>query len=300
MVDSKTAARMSSRELRELGSCSLQPKRRKFNLAERFPFIDHYEPSHSVKLEDLPSSLYRINYPGSCTHFVNGDFTAGDIESFSVKKSSIPFGQSVGKHLKWQSPVTSSFISLFDNARHAYNWAHYIYRDDWARNMWKSDSGSTSVCEIYQINPVKIARSLYKVTDLKPIASPYVNKNLVHFDPEEYLVLHRIPNAAIAGPILRVTGKSRRKRLERPNYVSFRAFLSGVGGADLKSIVDEKLKILFSEQKRSVNRNTDDGQESHDETQTAKISCSEEMGTHEGTNDTSPEDTPAETELSSK
>ncbi|KAI9923383.1 hypothetical protein MW887_009933 [Aspergillus wentii] len=92
--------------------------------------------------ENLPSRMYRIDYPGSRTGYSRSEgFMAAERRKTYEDQADSEFKRDILKHFTWDCKDPVPFISLFSDREHAENWglkqpwrgkATYRSRSDWA------------------------------------------------------------------------------------------------------------------------------------------------------------------------
>jgi len=134
-----------------------------------------------VEPEALPRKFYRVNFNGTWSEYVpsTGFKAAGTNTTFQLATQVDRFWQSIRDQLKWNSGVRSPYSSLFNDRRHAENWAlRWEDNNKQPYDVWEIDG--TMLRDIYVFHPSTLQRQ-------QPARA------LFRTEPSEYLCLHLIP-----------------------------------------------------------------------------------------------------------
>jgi hypothetical protein len=137
---------------------------------------------------EIPQTLYRVDYEESATIY-HPDCGLEAQDTVSVYNSDRDFRDAVRRHLSWDNGFQSTFISLFSKERHARNWMkerQFIFR---SKNCKLLEVCRAGLRDSY------VFRAQYIVQKLR--LSESVPEDAKRSIANEYLVLHRIPAAAI-------------------------------------------------------------------------------------------------------
>ncbi|KAL2788007.1 hypothetical protein BJX66DRAFT_266833 [Aspergillus keveii] len=143
---------------------------------------------HSDK---IPQFLYRVGYEGSATVYYP-DIGLISQDTRSIYAQDDDFGDAVDCHLNWSRKRKSRFISLFSDRTHAENWMNRqlkaLNNENCNSKYWNLlEIDTTALSDSYLFHAHEIVTSLD--LDVKAIASASIKG--------EYLVVHRVPAAAI-------------------------------------------------------------------------------------------------------
>ncbi|KAL3496106.1 hypothetical protein BJX62DRAFT_194115 [Aspergillus germanicus] len=130
---------------------------------------------------EIPEFLYRVDYEGSATIY-SPDRGLEAQDTVSTYNSDHGFGDATQRHLNWDHEFRSVFISLFSFKSHTINW---MKTRNTHCNLLKIDT--TALRDLYVFRAQQIEKELR--LSVRETASASLRN--------EYLVLHRIPAAAI-------------------------------------------------------------------------------------------------------
>ncbi|KAI1308019.1 hypothetical protein F5Y03DRAFT_350853 [Xylaria venustula] len=138
---------------------------------------------------ELPSHLYRIQYPASQTRYTDEGLRAAD--TTTTYSSREVFGDSVRRHFTWKDRRRSSFISLFSDESYAKNWgckepwlgAEATQEDDW--RLFSIDTNLLKDTVVFKLS---------RLVDFLNLKLP--EKAEKHIEGG-YICLHKIPRSAI-------------------------------------------------------------------------------------------------------
>ena len=143
--------------------------------------------------EDVPSTLYRIDYPGSRTIYSQvGGFVAADRMKVYEGQKDAEFRRDIEKQFTWGCRDPLPFISLFSDREHAENWG--------LRQPWRGNTSHLSHNDwaLYVIDTSRLGDTCFMslrdlVDGLKLILPDKASQHI----PGTYVCLHRIPSAAV-------------------------------------------------------------------------------------------------------
>ncbi|MCJ1470697.1 hypothetical protein MMC07_009344 [Pseudocyphellaria aurata] len=152
--------------------------------------MDYYR----IRPEELPSKLYRVDYPDSWVKFIPAiGFQAATLDpnhhsidsTFESASDLEAFWQSMRDHLDPTSGVRSPFVALFGDETQAKTWA------------LRREVQHQRVCDVVEISGVALSR--LSVPTFHPHTLRFRIPDLWNTQGSEYLCLHSVPLLAIVG-----------------------------------------------------------------------------------------------------
>lgn len=142
----------------------------------------------------IPSTFYRVGYAGSQTSFSpTVGFRARNIRTIIANTQQLHFYASA--HFNWASNIISPFISVFADRTHA---------ECWARGFSERNGGKE--CYVVAISTAALGRGpIFRTADLIDAGVQSPMEASQHWS--EYLVLYRIPVAALIDEVVVSAGK---------------------------------------------------------------------------------------------
>jgi hypothetical protein len=140
---------------------------------------------------DLPSFLYRVQYPESQT----SASLAGGLEAADTTTSFGPgeldeFRQAVQNHFTWGYRGRSPFISLFSDRNHAENWGR--------SQPWRGSDSHIQDWSLHAIDTSLLGETMvFKLSRLVEDLGVTVPERARQHEHGSYICLHRIPAQAI-------------------------------------------------------------------------------------------------------
>ena len=142
---------------------------------------------------DLPSTLYRIDYPGSRTIYSPSEgFVATDRLKVYAAQDILEFKQDIVNHFTWRCRNPGPFISFFSDREHAENWG--------LKQPWRGHASGRSrdAWALYVIDTQRLDETcFFSLKDLvEGLGLELPDKANQHI-PGTYLCLHNLPSTAI-------------------------------------------------------------------------------------------------------
>ncbi|KAI0377670.1 hypothetical protein F5Y04DRAFT_284738 [Hypomontagnella monticulosa] len=150
---------------------------------------------YRLKPKDLPSWLYRVQYPESQTgRDSEGLFAADMTTAFRGDDPLIRelFKQAVQNHFTWSYRDSSPFISFFSDRRHAINWGR--------KEPWDSQHTPRlewALCTIDTCTSQLRGVEIFKVEKLVDVLGVKIPEGARQHQGGAYICLHEIPACAI-------------------------------------------------------------------------------------------------------
>lgn len=145
---------------------------------------------HRCRPTDLPSKLYRVQYPGCQTALSGDGLAAKDTDLFYSGNEMNAFRQSIIEQMTWHHRGAQPYITCFSAKDHAENWA---LKEPW--NPRDQDKGSWRILTIdTTLMPETFVFSLNALA--KDLSLEIPERASQHVKGA-YLCLHRIPTSAI-------------------------------------------------------------------------------------------------------
>ena len=140
---------------------------------------------------DIPTHLYRINYPDARTSFLSeeGFRAAVTTRTFGAGEMS-NFKDAIEKDFTWSCRDPLPFISLFSDREHAENWGRKLGRGcNSSKEAW--------TLHIVDTSQLKLTTSFFKPSDLVKNLSVNIPERAQQHILGAFICMHRIPLAAL-------------------------------------------------------------------------------------------------------
>lgn len=141
---------------------------------------------------EVPSQLYRVDYPGSQTVFSSTEgFSASDTTKVYNTNELDDFRQAIVNQFTWGSRASSPFISLFSDREHAENWGR---KEPWRGFRDRSDDW---FLHLINTTRMKDTSRFFKLSDLFENLGLDLPDGARQHIKGAFLCLHRIPIEAM-------------------------------------------------------------------------------------------------------
>lgn len=146
---------------------------------------------YCCRLWDLPSFLYRVQYPESQTCRIERGLEAADTTTSFGPGGLDEFRQAVQNHFTWRYRGRSPFISLFSDRSHAENWGR--------SEPWRGLNSRIRDWSLHTIDTSLLLGEtmVFKLSRLVEDLGVTVPERARQHEHGSYICLHRIPAQAI-------------------------------------------------------------------------------------------------------